>query len=173
LVFGWSNFYYLVGSAAAGLIGLMFVVVTLTAGIERSRALRASALYMTPTIVHFGVVFTISAVTMAPGLGLSEAAAIIGFIALLGLACAGRSFVGFCRPRTGAERPHWSDFWLYAAAPTGLYFGLAAASMGVWTRAAWSTQAMAGFLLTLLLVGIRNAWDLVSTIAPGRRAGET
>jgi hypothetical protein len=170
VVLGWSNFYYLIGSAAAGLIGLLFVVMTLTSGVDRSRALRGQALYMTPTIVHFGVVFTISAVTMAPGLGLRGAAAAFGFVAVLGLACAGRSLIGFRAPRTG-DPPHWSDFWLYAAVPTMLYLGLVIASAGIWARAAWATLAMAGLLLTLLLLGIRNAWDLVSSIAPGRSAG--
>jgi hypothetical protein len=168
---GWSNFYYLIGSAAAGLIGLLFVVMTLTAGIERSRALRATALYFTPTIVHFSVVFTVSAVTMVPGLGPRAAAVVFGLVAVLGLACAGRALVGFRRPRRGSEPPHWSDFWLYAALPTVLYLGLAVTAAGVWARAAWATQALAGLLLSLLLLGIRNAWDLVSTMAPGRRIG--
>jgi hypothetical protein len=173
LVFGWSNFYYLVGSAAAGLIGLMFVIMTLMVGVERSRILRATAMYMTPTIVHFAIVFTISAITMAPGIGLSEAAMIIGFVALLGLACAARAIVGFSTPRPGSQRPHWSDFWLYAALPTALYLGLLAASAGVWARAGWGSQTMAGLLLILLLLGIRNAWDLVSSMAPSRGTGET
>jgi len=170
VVLGWSNYYYLIGSAAAGLIGLLFVVMTLTAGVDRSRARRAQALYMTPTIVHFGAVFTMSAVTMAPGLGLKGAAVVFGLVALLGLACAGRALIGFRRPRTG-EPPHWSDFWLYAALPTALYFGLVVASAGVWAQEAWATLALAGLLLLLLLLGIRNAWDLVTSIAPGRRVG--
>lgn len=170
MVLGWSNFYYLVGSAAAGLIGLMFVVITLTSGLDRSRALRAQAMYMTPTIVHFGAVFTMSAVTMAPGLGAEGAAMAFGLVSALGLACAGRALIGFRRPRTG-EPPHWSDFWLYAALPAGLYFGLAVASAGVWARAAWASLLLAGLLLSLLLLGIRNAWDLVTSIAPGRSAG--
>jgi hypothetical protein len=174
VVFGWSNFYYLIGSAAAGLIGLLFVVMTLTSGLDRSRARRGAALYMTPTIVHFGVVFTISALTMAPGLGMQGAAVLCGFVAVLGLACAGRAFVGFRKPRKeGAEPPHWSDFWLYAALPTALYGGVIAACAGVWARASWATLAMAGLLLTLLLLGIRNAWDLVSSIAPARGVSQT
>jgi len=172
VVLGWSNYYYLIGSAAAGLIGLLFVVMTLTSGVDRSRARRAQALYMTPTIVHFGTVFTMSAVTMAPGLGAKGAAVVFGLVALLSLACAGRALIGFRRPRTG-EPPHWSDFWLYAALPTALYFGLVVASAGVWAQEAWATLALAGLLLLLLLLGIRNAWDLVTSIAPRRSIGSS
>ena len=45
---GWDNYYFMIGSAGAGLIGLLFVVVTLTQGIDRDRALRGASLYMTP-----------------------------------------------------------------------------------------------------------------------------
>jgi hypothetical protein len=93
-------------------------------------------------------------------------------VAALGLACSGRAFLGFRMPRTGGG-PHWSDFWLYAALPTTLYAGLIAASVGIWSRASWAALALAGLLLTLLLLGIRNAWDLVSSIAPGRGASTT
>jgi len=165
---GWSNFFFLVGSAAAGLIGLMFVIVTLMAGVERSRALRSQALYMTPTIAHFGAVFAISAVSLAPGLSLREAACLFGLLALLGLACAGRAVIGFARPTSGAMSPHWSDFWLYAALPAALYATLVVVAVGVWKHADWASRTQAALLLALLLLGIRNAWDLVSWMAPSR-----
>jgi hypothetical protein len=165
---GWSSFFFLVGSAAAGLIGLMFVVVTLMAGVERSRALRGQALYMTPTIAHFASVLAISAVTLAPGLGPREGALVVGVLALAGFACAGRAVIGFSRPTPGAEPPHWSDFWLYAALPAALYAALVVGATGAWSQAAWASRTVAGVLLALLLLGIRNAWDLVSWMAPSR-----
>lgn len=164
MVPGWSNFYYLIGSAAAGLIGLTFVVVTLTAGRERSQALRGAALYLTPTVVHFATVFTISAVTMVPGLGLRAAALGFGFVALAGFACALRAAIGIRAGDLGSA--HWSDFWLYGGLPAMLYLALMAAAIGVWAGAVGATRAMAGLLLCLLLLAIRNAWDTVTWIAP-------
>jgi len=38
---GWDNYFVLLGTASAGLIGLLFVVITLTSNFERSRALWA------------------------------------------------------------------------------------------------------------------------------------
>ena len=38
----WENYYLLIGSAARALIGLMFVVTTLTAGIDASRVSRGA-----------------------------------------------------------------------------------------------------------------------------------
>lgn len=170
MILGWSNFYFLVGSASAGLIGLLFVVVTLTAGRDRASALRGATLYITPTLVHFALVFTISAVTMAPDLGVRAAAVAIGFVALAGLACATRSALGIRRPTGGAA--HWSDFWLYGGAPVALYLAIAAAAAGVWAGAAWAHATLAALLLTLLLLGVRNAWDTITWIAPRRQEGE-
>lgn len=166
---GWNNFYYLIGSAAAGLIGLMFVVVTLTAGGDRERSLRGAAIYLTPTIVHFAAVFSISAVTLAPGVLPPEAEALMVLIALAGLACCLRSAHGILRPAEGFSAPHWSDFWLYAGAPAGLYAFLTLAAVGVGEHWPWSPKAMAAILLVLVLVAIRNAWDTITWIAPRRR----
>ena len=166
---GWDNYYYLVGSAAAGLIGLLFVVMTLTAGRERSGILRGATLYMTPTVVHFASVLSISALSLAPGLPVAARGIAVGIFALAGLAVAIRACVGIARPRKSAEAPHWSDFWCYGAAPVALYLALAAViAVSTTARPPWAPHALAGLLLALLLLGIRNAWDLVTWIAPAR-----
>jgi hypothetical protein len=165
---GWSNFYFLIGSAAAGLIGLMFVVVTLSSGGDRAKALRGFAFYLTPTIVHFGAVFSISAVTQAPGVTPPEAAAVIVLIAALGLGCCLRSAFGILRAPEDLQAPHWSDFWLYAGIPAGLYVVLALAALGVGAHWPWAPRSLAAVLLVLVLLAIRNAWDTITWIAPSR-----
>ena len=170
---GWDNFYFLIGSAAGSLIGLLFVVATLTTGFERSQALRGASLYMTPTAVHFAAVLCVSAVALAPGLPTSATAAIFGLIGLVGLANAMRACVGITTYRPAAEPPHWSDFWMYGAVPAAIYLGLCAASVAIGARAEWAPHGLAALLLMLLLVGIRNAWDLVTWIAPMRKSDTT
>ena len=49
---GWGEFYLLAGSAAAVLIGLIFVVVTLMQDRPRSSVLNGSRLYMGPVVLH-------------------------------------------------------------------------------------------------------------------------
>ncbi len=167
---GWDNFYLMIGPASAGLIGLLFVVVTLTAGRERSSAMRGVSLYLTPTALQFAVVMTVSAVAMAPRLGASATAGAVGLSALVGLACAIRACLGIVMPRSGAEPPHWSDLWCYGVAPAVVYLGLCASAMALGARAEWAALATGALLLIMLLLGIRNAWDLVTWIAPGRPA---
>jgi hypothetical protein len=165
---GWDNFYFMIGSAGAGLFGLLFVVVTLTAGTDPARVTRGQALYMTPTAMHFTVVLTISAVAVAPGVPISAMALIFGLIALAGLANSVRSCLGIADLQRGDDPPHWSDFWMYGATPTLAYLGLGAAATALGAGLAEAAYALAAMLLVLLLIGIRNAWDLVTWMAPRR-----
>jgi hypothetical protein len=170
--FGWTNFYYLVGSASASLIGLMFVVITLVAGRQSPSAHRGIGLYSTPTLVNFASVFAISAVTLVPRITVHEAGVVYGCLAAIGLACALRSAWGILRAPPGYEPPHWSDWWLYGFAPLAFYLALVLTSIGVWLEQPWSARAMAGLLLALVLLGIRNAWDTITWIAPRRDGRE-
>ena len=167
---GWDNFYLMIGSAAAALIGLLFVVMTLTAGFERARALRATTLYMTPTAVHFGVVLVTSAVALAPRLPSTAVGLLFAANALAGLANAIWASIGIRAGIPGAEPPHWTDFWFYGALPTLAYLGLLGTSVALWQQTAWAAYASAGCLMALLLLGIRDAWDLVTWMAPRGKA---
>ena len=53
----WQSFYILIGTAAATLTGLMFVVATLIAGVRVSRSTPSDAFttFSTPTVFHFGI----------------------------------------------------------------------------------------------------------------------
>jgi hypothetical protein len=169
---GWDNYFVLLGTAAAGLIGLLFVVVTLTSSFERSRALRAGGIYMTPIAVHFGVVLSISACTLVPRLTLPQLAVLIAVFTVLGFSASMRTCFGIADFHKNADPPHWSDFWGYGAAPAAAYMLLAAGAAGVWRRADWAPYLLAAVLLVLLLVAIRNAWDLLTWMAPGRDSGQ-
>lgn len=159
---GWDNYFTLLGTASGGLIGLLFVVVTLTAGFERSRALMGAALYLTPTAFHFAAVLVSSAIALAPRLPPVCAAAVLGLAAAVGLIYAARAVAGIMALRRNDDPPHWSDLWCYGAAPTLAYGALAAVAAGVWVRAAWPATALAVITLFLLLLAIRNAWDLIT-----------
>ncbi len=163
---GWENYFFMLGSASAGLIGLLFVVVTLTANFERSSALRGSALYLTPTMVHFSVVLAVCAASVAPRLPIWIAASVAAAAICAGGANAVRATLGIARPRPGAITPHWSDVWGYGAGPLALYGALLIADAGVYAGQDWAAEALAGGLLALMLLAIRNAWDLVTWMAP-------
>jgi hypothetical protein len=166
----WDSFYLMLGSSGAALIGLLFVVVTLTADFERNRVLRAVSIYMTPTALDFGLVLAISALALTPHLTAPATAVLLGLGALVGLASTIRSCVGIRGMAAAQEPPHWSDFWLYGFVPAAVYVALGGDAVALWARAAWAVHATAALVLVLLLVGIRNAWDLITWMAPQRGA---
>ncbi len=147
----------------------MFVVVTLTTGRDRASMLRAIGRYFTPIVVNFAVVLATSAVSLAPGLPSPARGVAFGVIVLGGFFYAARSCAEIAKARRGEDPPHRSDFWCYGAAPTAIYVALGGVICAAfWGRTAWAPTAMAGLLLALLLLAIRNAWDLVTWIAPSR-----
>jgi len=165
---GWGDFFFLIGSAAAGLVGLLFVVVTLTAGTERSQALRGTALYFSPTLGLFGVALFASALVLPPAIPVWLTALALVLVAAAGIGYAIRSHRGISSFRPQAEPPHWSDAWFYAICPGVIYLGLAGSAATLVTRASCAPIAFSVVLLAMLFMGIRNAWDLVTWIAPGR-----
>lgn len=165
---GWDNFFVMIGSAAGGLIGLLFIVVTLTAGTDRARVARGQQLYMTPIALSFACVLTISGIAIAPRVPTIAAAALIGATALVGFVNNWVALLGIRNPPASGEPPHWSDLWMYGVAPTVLYLALIASSLTVAFAVPGATDAVAVLVMALLLVGIRNAWDLATWIAPRR-----
>ena len=88
---GWENYYLIVGPSAGALIGLMFVVVTLTAGRDRDQLERGKHLYSSPIVWHLGVVLLLSGAAVAPGMNPKLFGSVAGGLALLGIAMGLRS----------------------------------------------------------------------------------
>ena len=58
--------------------------------------------------------------------------------------------------------PDWSDKCFYGILPMIAYLGLAAAAGAVWLAPKSAPYVVAAIMLVLLLIGIRNAWDLAT-----------
>jgi hypothetical protein len=62
----WETFYLIVGSSAAALTGLQFVVIALVAEAQRKGSSDTVNTFGTPTVVHFCIVLVTAAVISAP-----------------------------------------------------------------------------------------------------------
>jgi hypothetical protein len=62
----WENYFVLTGTGAVTLIGLLFVVITLGAERVQPGDHRLLPTYLTPTLVHFGIVFLIALLALSP-----------------------------------------------------------------------------------------------------------
>jgi hypothetical protein len=161
----WQSFYQLTGSASGSLIGLMFLVATLTQPRQNSGVQQGAKLFTTPTVFHLTTVLALSGLALAPKAESPLAAVAMGLCAAVGLIYACVIAVQLARVQNPT---HWTDVWCYGVYPVVGYLGLAGADAAVWLRiphAAWGTAIT---VLVLLVVAIRNAWDLVTWLAPRR-----
>jgi hypothetical protein len=160
---GWTDFFLLAGSAAAVLIGLIFVVITLMHDRSRSSVLAGARLYMGPIVLGVSFVLALSAAALTPAVGRCEFASISGLIALWGLARGINSVVGIGRLK---EVVHWTDVWFYGVLPSLLYLALAVVAVAFWRDWWWARDGLAVAITVSLLLAIRNEWDLITWIAP-------
>ena len=160
---GWESFYLLVGGAAGALIGLLFVVVSLTAELDPKRTRTGSKVYVTPIVFHFGTVLLISAIGLMPNAPPHVLAVVIGAPAIWG---AIYSILSVWRLGFGAlEVPHWSDWLYYGVFPGVVYLALLVAGEAFWSGRAFAAHATAVGAVALLLLGIRDAWDVALWIS--------
>jgi hypothetical protein len=159
----WSNFYVIVGSSAAALTGLMFVVVTLVAGERDPDTDEAFATFSTPTVVHFGTALLVSAILSAPWHSIVYPATILGISGLCGTVYVGQ--VIYRTRRQGAYEPQLDDWVWYAILPLVAYIVIAIAAFLLPAVSSNALFALAGAVLLLVFIGIHNAWDVVTYIA--------
>jgi hypothetical protein len=162
---GWGEFYLMAGSAAAVLIGLLFVVLTLMHDRPRSTVLMGSKLYMGPIVLQMSFVLALSGAALAVGVTPRIMGLIAAATAAWGLWRGLQSTFGI-RALHGAEGADLSDVWLYGVVPSLLYLVLGAVALGFLGAREWATDALAGVLVAMLLSCIRNEWDLVTWLAP-------
>ena len=160
---GWHEFYLLIGSAAAVLIGLIFVVISLMQDRSRSSVLAGAQLYMGPIVLGVSFVLVLSAAALMPGMTPVRFAAVTAIVALWGLARGIMSSVGIARLK---DEVHWTDVWFYGVFPGVLYVALGAMAVAFWRDCPWAEQGVAAIITFALLLAIRNEWDLITWIAP-------
>jgi hypothetical protein len=168
LLDGWENFYVIVGSSAAALTGLQFVVIALVAESRAASSSREIDAFGTPTIVHFCAVLLVSAILSAPWDALSSVAVVIGACGVAGLVYA---VIVTRRARATTDyRPVLEDWIWHSVLPLAGYGALTVAAILLTRRPEQSFFVMGATALLLLFVGIHNAWDTVTYIAIERFA---
>ena len=153
----WHDFFVLVGTAGATLLALLFVAVSLGAGFLSESRADATRAFFSPVVIHFSAVFFLSAIALVPGHRTMFFAVVIGGCALAGLAVSLFTTIQLMRHDwTNYKEDHLA----YGLLPTISYAALLLAAELVWTENGFAVDVLAGALLVLLLVNVRNAWDL-------------
>jgi len=165
----WESFYVIVGSSAAALTGLQFVVVVLSAE-ARVGSAHTTRAFGTPTVVHFCAVLLVSAVLSAPWHTLSTPSLALGACGLAGLIY-GAVVLSHLRRQTDYV-PVIEDWIWYAVLPLVAYAGLVTSATELRAHPVPSLFLAGATALLLLFIGIHNAWDAVTYIAHGRPSSE-
>ena len=159
----WDNFYVIVGSAAAALTGLQFVVVVLGAEVEAVRDAAAVEAFGTPTIVHFCVVLTIAALIAVPG---QTPFTLGSLLTLLGAGGIVYSIITARRAKRQSNyEPVFEDWLWHVGFPFVAYAALLITGATTFRFAAGALYVVATIAVALLFIGIHNAWDSVVYIA--------
>jgi hypothetical protein len=163
----WETFYVIIGSSAAALTGLQFVVVALGAESVSMGTEKELQAFATPTVVHFCMVLLISAIIVTPGqtqLSLSWCLSIPGAVGLA-YAC----WITYAATKTTNYKPVFEDWLFHAILPMVAYGTLFIIGIVVHKRPFSALYVIAVSALLLLFVGIHNAWDAAVFIAMRRR----
>jgi len=164
----WQNFYMIMGTAAATLTGLMFVVTTLIAGVDAhlSTLNAAVSAYNTPTVVHFATVLLLAGILSAPWQTFSSLGLLLG---LLGLGMVVYSIIVLRRIWRVPNYQSTLEDWLwYIIFPLLANSSLMVAAFVLSKDSSSALYILAAAMMLLLLVGIRNAWDMVTFLAVER-----
>ncbi len=162
----WEAFYVIIGSSAAALTGLQFVVIVLAAEVNALTA-PATRAFATPTIVHFGAVLLISAILSAPWRSLANAGLCLLVCGVAGVVYTVR-VVRHARRQTDYA-PVLEDWLFHGMFPLVAYALLLVAAIALRRSPAPSLFAVGAAAVFLLFIGIHNAWDAVTYTAMRRR----
>lgn len=154
----WHDFYLLVGTAGATLLALLFVAVSLGVGFLTEERAAATRTFYSPIIIHFACVFFISAIATVPAHRSMFFAALIGATALVGAVISAFITVELIR-REWTQ--YVRDYLAYGLLPAIGYLALFAAAGLIYKESIYALDLLAGALLLLLLINIRNTWDLM------------
>jgi len=164
----WESYYVILGSSAAALTGLQFVVIALVAETPALRSVDSVGAFGTPTVVHFCHCLFVSAVLSAPWGSLAPVAWL-----LAAAGCAGLLYTLLVLRRArrqSAYRPVMEDWLCHVILPMVAYGALVPAAVWLPREPAAMLFLVGAAVLVLIFVGIHNAWDAVAYIVIRHRS---
>lgn len=157
LLSDWRSFYSIIGSSAAALTGLTFVVIALAP----EKPLRSTGLrvYLTPTVIHFGSALAIAGVLSMPGHTVISLAACLGSGGIAGIIYSFTTTVHMFRGRA-SYAPAASDWIWNAILPCLCYLSMFDSAALLVMRPTTALYVIGATALILVFVGIHNVWDM-------------
>jgi hypothetical protein len=171
MLYGWDNFYIMAGTAGATLIGLLFVIITLSTHLSSSGIAHGARAFLTPTLVHFGSVLLQALVVLVPWPSAWPVGVILGLCGLVGLIYL--IDVVFKRRKVQFVSLHLLDWIPYAGIPALANLNLIAGAIGMIAEKPFAPYCLAGAITLFLFAGIYGAWDLTLWMVKNRNVAAT
>lgn len=156
----WQTFYFLVGGAAAGLVGLTFVAITVGSGSITKGDVSGLRTFVNPSLIHFIYVLVTASVVVMPSVTRMQ----LGILLMLaGVVSGGRAlstlpFIWQQYKRHVVDMHDWAWYFL---APLVSYLMFVGTGAGLLLMNDHALTGLAWTTILLLVAGIRNTWDLV------------
>ena len=161
----WQNFYLLVGTAAATLIGLMFVAVSFGAGLVGARATATARAFLDPPFTHFVTVLFLACLMVSPAMSpwlLGGAVLAVTVMRTFALVRVRRALREAHRRFNDLEL---SDWLMGLMVPALCYVALIVTGAGFLTGHAAAFRGLALVILAILMLGVFGAWELMLWLA--------
>src|SRR5437773_83456 len=158
----WHEFYLLIGTAGVTLTGLLFVVVSLGPRVVANQQATGVRAFISPNAVFFTTTLVVAAALLIPdvpamAVGAFLCVGAVGSLVYLAYTKAHRRW-------RLSKLPSLDWIW-FVGLPIASYVLLLLSGIGFLLQAALSMHGIAVALILLLVIGIRNAWDVVIWIA--------
>ncbi len=161
----WHNFYGIIGTAAATLTGLLFVVIALIARVRVRVSSPSSGItvFSTPNVKHFGAALLVAAILSAPWQALWPSGLLLGLAGLGGMIYV---IIVLRRARRQTDyEPVLEDWLWHIVFPLVSYTTLLVAAIVLPGYPAPALFVIAAATVLLLFIGIHNAWDNLTYVA--------
>jgi hypothetical protein len=155
LLHEWHDFYILIATVSATIIGAMFVVASVASSFLTPENAAQSRNFLSPIVIHLSTIVLGCAAAMVPSLAPRPFGILFGLGGLAGLA-----YSVFIALRVRSNKLDLEDRFWYALLPVVGYLVMIAAAILVLRQEPWALEILAIALAILLVAGIRNAWDL-------------
>lgn len=156
----WQNFYVIVGSAGAALIGIQFVVIAFVSNLNKNPTAESISAFSTPTVLHLGGALLVSAIMCAPWPSMLPASVVLTVCGVAGLGY--DATVMFRARRQTIYKPVLEDWLWHVILPCGMHAAIALGSIFLRAATQHALFVIGAAALGLLLIGIHNAWDTVT-----------
>jgi hypothetical protein len=162
---GWQNFYILVGTAAATLVGLMFVAVTFGANLVTPETQATARAFLDPPFTHFAHVLLTACLVVIPTMRswlLGSLLVVFLAVRVVGLGWVHRQMRGAQQRSGDVELSDWITGIVVPALAYVLLGASAAAFLRGYTVA---FDLLAVVTVAMLFTGIYSAWELMVWMA--------